>query len=53
MHVMTLRNNNPDLAQMIVEQIYDNALIAADLLDNPRTMLARLNKILEEASNKK
>ena len=29
-------------------QIFDNALIAADILDNPRTMLGRLNKLLEQ-----
>jgi len=49
---MTLKNDKADLAKMIVEQVYDNALIAADLLDNPRSMLVRLNKILEEASSK-
>lgn len=52
MHVMSLKDSKPDLAKMIVEQVYDNALIAADLLDNPRSMLVRLNKILEEASSK-
>jgi len=51
-HVMRMRDTQPELAKMIVEQVYDNALIAADLLDNPRSMLARLNKLLEETANK-
>jgi hypothetical protein len=32
-----------------VEQVFDNALIAADILDNPRSMLARMNKIMSKA----
>jgi len=50
--VMKFKDTQPELAKMIVEQVYDNALIAADLLDNPRSMLARLNKLLEETANK-
>jgi hypothetical protein len=34
------------MAQLIAEQVYDNALIAAGLADDPRSMLTRLNKIL-------
>ena len=33
-------------AKLIAEQVYDNALIAAGLVDDPRSMLTRLNKIL-------
>jgi len=50
--MMKLKADKPELAKMIVEQVFDNALIAADLLDNPRSMLARLNKILEETVTK-
>jgi len=51
-HLMKLKDDKPELAKMIVEQVFDNALIAADLLDNPRSMLIRLNKLLEETANK-
>jgi hypothetical protein len=34
--VLALRIKDPALAALVVEQIYDNALIAADILDNPR-----------------
>jgi TNF receptor-associated protein 1 len=45
--IASLRDSSPQLAELITEQVFDNALIAADILDNPRTMLSRLNKILE------
>jgi HSP90 family molecular chaperone len=50
-NLLKVRETKPELAKMIAEQIFDNALIAADILDNPRTMLARLNKILEATAH--
>ncbi len=44
-----LRFNDPTLAQQIAEQVYDNALLSAGLLEDPRTMLHRLHKLLELA----
>jgi TNF receptor-associated protein 1 len=38
-----------ELAPMIAEQIRDNALIAAGLLDTPTAMLARMEKVLTAA----
>lgn len=45
------RTEKPVLAQKVAEQIYDNALIAAGLLEESHnvTMLQRLNTIMEEA----
>eukprot|EP00455_Lapot_gusevi_P002509 TRINITY_DN1100_c0_g1_i3.p1 TRINITY_DN1100_c0_g1~~TRINITY_DN1100_c0_g1_i3.p1 ORF type:complete len:279 (+),score=139.21 TRINITY_DN1100_c0_g1_i3:33-839(+) len=40
---------NPELAAIAAEQIFDNALIAAGLLSDPRSMLARLNTLLEKS----
>ena len=40
------REIEPAVAKMCVEQIYDNCLVAAGLLDDGRTMLGRLNDIL-------
>ncbi|HEY4301965.1 MAG TPA: molecular chaperone HtpG [Candidatus Didemnitutus sp.] len=34
-------------AELVAEQLLDNALIAANLLDDPSRMVARLNKLLE------
>lgn len=41
-----IRDKNPDLAKVCAEQIYDNCLVAAGLLDDGRSMLGRLNDIL-------
>lgn len=38
-----------DVATLVAEQLFDNALIAAGLTDDPRSMLPRLNKILRAA----
>lgn len=45
-----LRTARPDLAALIAAQVLDNALISAGLLDDSRSMLERLNKILEHAA---
>ncbi|ORM39499.1 putative heat shock protein [Babesia sp. Xinjiang] len=42
-HVM---QHDTEIAKMLVEQLYDNASIAAGIVDDPRTMLGRLNNIL-------
>ncbi|HVS52483.1 MAG TPA: molecular chaperone HtpG [Opitutaceae bacterium] len=38
---------NPERAKLVAEQLLDNALISAGLLDDATTMVARLNKLLE------
>ncbi len=45
-----LRGTQPAFAKTIAEQVYDDALIAAGLMDDPRSMLSRLNDILEAAA---
>ncbi len=42
------RQGNPEIAGQVAEQIYDNALIAAGLLDDPQSMLKRINALLEQ-----
>jgi len=39
--------NHPERAKLVAEQLLDNALISAGLLDDATTMVARLNKLLE------
>ena len=41
-----IREKEPDVAKVCAEQIYDNCLVAAGLLDDGRSMLGRLNDIL-------
>eukprot|EP01090_Pellita_catalonica_P008048 TRINITY_DN186_c0_g1_i1.p1 TRINITY_DN186_c0_g1~~TRINITY_DN186_c0_g1_i1.p1 ORF type:complete len:681 (+),score=163.80 TRINITY_DN186_c0_g1_i1:181-2223(+) len=43
------RDSNPEFATLVAQQLFDDALIAAGLLDDARGMLPRLNKILEAA----
>lgn len=42
-----IRTNDADLAKQVTEQIFDNALVAAGLMEDPRTMLTRMNALLE------
>jgi len=44
-----LRAKNPDLAKLICEQIFDNALMQAGLMDDGRVMVPRLNKLMDIA----
>merc|ERR1719265_1332256 len=43
----TIKESNETVARIAVEQLFDNAGIAAGTLDDPRTLLTRLNKVLE------
>ncbi len=47
-NLVALRKSDESLAKLVLEQLYDNALLAAGLLDNPRTMANRLNEILSK-----
>lgn len=42
-----IRLAQPELAKVCAEQVFDNCLVAAGLLDDGRTMLPRLNDLLE------
>ena len=43
-----MRHTDPALAAQVAEQVFDDALLAAGLLEDPRTMLGRLNSLLEK-----
>ncbi len=43
-----MRHADAPLAAKVAEQILDNAKVAAGLLEDPRTMLKRLNELLEQ-----
>ncbi len=42
-----LREKDQDLAAMVAEQLYDNAMIAAGFAEEPRNMVNRVYKLLE------
>jgi molecular chaperone HtpG len=46
-HLDAARVAKPDVAKLMAEQILDNALIAAGLLDDPQKMVARIYKLME------
>ena len=46
------KDSSPDLAKLVAEQLFDNALIAAGLLDDPRSMLPRITELLKASMNK-
>jgi hypothetical protein len=43
-----IRHQDPDLAAKAAAQMYDNARMAAGLLEDPRPMLQRLNELLAQ-----
>jgi TNF receptor-associated protein 1 len=43
-----MRATDADKAELVAEQLLDNTLIAAGLMEDPSRMLARLNKLLEK-----
>ncbi|XP_077590135.1 heat shock protein 75 kDa, mitochondrial [Stigmatopora nigra] len=47
-----LKDSDNQLATLLLEQIYDNAMIAAGLNDDPRPMISRLNDLLTKALEK-
>jgi len=49
----TLKDQEAEFAGTVAAQLYDNALIAAGFLDDPRSMVNRLNQILERATEAK
>lgn len=44
----TLRDGDPESAGLIAEQVLDNALLSAGLLDDPQRIVARTEKIMEK-----
>jgi len=43
------RTEKPNLAKLIAEQVFDNALVSAGLLEDARLMVGRLNTIIDRA----
>lgn len=45
--LFALKSSDEPLARIVAEQLLDNALVAAGLVDDPRIMLPRLAALLE------
>lgn len=52
-YLNTARKSDEATAKKVAEQVFDNAMIAAGLLDDPRAMLPRLNGIIESLLSSK
>ncbi|KAF0852647.1 mitochondrial Hsp75 (Hsp90 family protein) [Andalucia godoyi] len=44
-----IRKSDEETAALIVEQLFENALVTAGIMDEPREMVPRINKIIELA----
>jgi len=49
-NVAALRTTNEALAKEIAFQLYDNAMVAAGLLEDPKEMIQRTYSLLEKLS---
>ncbi|MGH7884307.1 MAG: molecular chaperone HtpG, partial [Thermodesulfobacteriota bacterium] len=49
-NLLTLKDSDTELAKTVTDQIYDNALLAAGFIEDPRNMVGRIYEILERVS---
>lgn len=45
-----LKDSDAELAKLVTEQLYDNALVAAGFIEDPRSMVNRVYELLERVS---
>lgn len=50
-NLASMREKDGEFAAIIVEQLFDNALLAAGYMENPGKMVGRINKLLERLSS--
>jgi len=50
-NLISMRKKDKEFAGIIVEQLFDNALLAAGYMDNPGSMVGRINTLLERLSS--
>lgn len=50
--IAATHKSQPELSKLVANQIFDNAMIAAGLLEDSKDMVARIYKIMEEALKK-
>jgi HSP90 family molecular chaperone len=46
-NLATVRTTQPELAGLVAQQLFANALVTAGILDDPRSMIDNLNSILD------
>jgi HSP90 family molecular chaperone len=45
-NLSTLKESDAELAAMVTQQLTDNALLAAGMMENPQNMVNRMNDLL-------
>lgn len=50
-NLASMREKDTEFAAIIIEQLFDNALLAAGYMENPGSMVGRINKLLERLSS--
>ena len=50
-NLVSMREKDTEFAGIIVEQLFDNALLAAGYMENPGSMVGRINTLLERLSS--
>jgi len=45
--IAELKQNNPQLAMALTEQLFGNAMVSAGLVEDPRSMLSNINNLIE------
>ena len=46
--LLKMSESNAEVADLVAEQVFDNALVSAGLLDDARSQVPRLNNILDK-----
>lgn len=49
-NLYSLKDTDAELAKLVTEQLYDNALVAAGFIEDPRSMVNRVYELLERVS---
>ncbi|ODM99213.1 Heat shock protein 75 kDa, mitochondrial, partial [Orchesella cincta] len=52
MKLSTLKDSDPDLAKLLAEQLFANAMVTAGLEEDPRTIISSLTELLTKALEK-
>ena len=47
-----LQTDDTELAGLLAEQLFDNAMVSAGVSEDPRSMVSRLNTLLEKVLEK-
>lgn len=45
--LLTLKESNPELAKLIIEQLYSNSMVTAGLINDSRKLVSNMNRVLE------